>query len=66
MQFGNQSLPVFDDAEIKTRQVFSDESLEDTDDPARVKFIVGICHLQTNTNLNSFQQYPLSSWHGSD
>lgn len=44
------TLPIFDDAEIKTGKVASDEGLEDTDNPASIKLAVSISHLQTHTH----------------
>lgn len=38
--------PVFDDTEVKAREVPADEGQQGTDDPACVKFTVGVGHLQ--------------------
>ena len=48
-----QFSPVFDDAEVKTREVSGDERLEDTDDPASVKLTVGVCNLHTHTHAHT-------------
>lgn len=56
------TLPILDDAEIKTGKVTGDEGLKDTDDPASIKLTVSICHLQTHTHtpvvFNSIQMVP--------
>lgn len=60
----DEPLPIFDDAEVKIREVSGNEGLEHTDDPASIKFTVGVCHLQIKADTHKHthqllsQQYP--------